>query len=1626
MAFSAPKEDIANHVQGLLQDPKFDPASYAIQTGDNETAFQARQALKNRSIGEKAAAFGGALTEPDTYTNALAGAGKFVAGLAAAPLHATAQLAATQGAPIARAVGAGDLANTLENEQQTQGAESTLAGQRVEQGLRNTARNVADFAKHHPVIAGALNPLLGIVPQSTPDDTSERAQFEKEIQAARNAQQLAQQRPLETGTVAAAAKVATGQDNLSDVYSPEALQAQGARPVSPFITESMAAAGDPQNLALPFAAEIPGVKTLAGGIVQGAGKVLQAPEAIMAAVPRFGHIGPSAGGLGLAYTAVHNPVLAAKLGSSWGLGKVLGMAGRALDEQGEAFRTGIPSAADVTAQNAATDGESAVGTNIGRQFGNFGNNVVATALGFAPANYVLSGEDPRAFAQSEVGAGTMGGVFGIAGDRGRLEQVAQQRLGQYGQQQFNDNPLWQTHQQVMSKLAPDVQQQINVLRGTLQGGTGTDVLILDGPTFAAKAGQIGGDARGFYLPEGKTIYLNSDAIGKSGPADAAKHETGHAIVDFLKNAGREGDAQGLFGSISSAITPEQMQAMTGDYVQKLANSTPGYKTGSPAEKAAIEQTIAQANPPEKILEENLAEITRNILNGKSIASYALPQPVLERLSDAAARFMENRGWMPAVDQSASLGFKAQMVNEAARRMNAILYETGKKAIGAINKGPTVTQQLLEAQAKLASVPPITPNMPVAKAMALQRQRDAAQKEINDLQGMLSPEATPNQQTGGPAKTAAAGDNLNRYRIAAILRQQGLNQTEAKQWADSAQGSTDEEAVVNALRARANQKYPTPNVQPASSAPSQQVSPVPAVSGASSAVATQEAPKVAAKTEITEATPQRVTGPEEDKRVSALVADVESKAKQAEKRPSTKSAQDRIQRAKINAILDDIGDDPTGLHRVTDQFGNQAIVGTYDPTDPRHRALTDMGGLSTKDGQKVAKIQQDKGNVMYMRYRSALSNAEQAQGLTGEATRENVETGMGKRQEEYSQDPAAERTQGTIQQKAVIPVGTELNSPSGKLTMKFVALDNVLHNLASIFEGMKQIGRANPYGETPDEQLIVHDAQAYAQNHAHGYKGDGSSPMQTFPDSGLPSADPNYTPEPIPPDRFAVLNMAFHNETAGKLAEQQQKLADARTLLAEEVTPSKKADKERSIQRISAAVAKAQEAYALGAENNPWVDHQTGETNQLRSDLKAAGFDTQDRMKTPFETLAPQHILETSDKPIPAQPGDIPSVRPTGFNVDPAELGRKGRPIDKAVASGFLPTEEDTGKPEEGNTPGERLGREAEQAGIPLSMTTLNGLMQQDQQVMDNIRRRIEQKTGKPARFLPSDEAEKPLTPSSLLANIRRANRDPETDKNGLAKSAASVLRGNDETGEGTGVETSRDDQKKALAKWAVENGVAVKSLPRAFGFNSEKNVGGVEHDVWADAPSQQFVKVTKPSFGVFPSVKNGNWTLSASSPLQYLEKLDGLKEFSGVPTTIHGVLLDKGNNPSFITSQPAISGKAMDEPKIEKHMKESGFLKVDDQTGTYYRPSDNFAAFDLHGGNAVESNGTMKAFDGVFIHPAGELKALLETQHAKAMARQPVPPSKPDSSILDIARNAMEVKRRAQERIRERELVGAH
>lgn len=497
--------------------------------------------------------------------------------------------------------------------------------------------------------------------------------------------------------------------------------------------------------------------------------------------------------------------------------------------------------------------------------------------------------------------------------------------------------------------------------------------------------------------------------------------------------------------------------------------------------------------------------------------------------------------------------------------------------------------------------------------------------------------------------------------------------------------------------------------------------------------------------VTDAPPARQEPRHTPESIKTMLDSAEAQARAKETGKPSKAAEDRIRRAKVKAILDAIGTPEKGLQRHVDEFGTETIRGEFDPKNPLHTALAELGGgISPEASKALQETQKGQGQARYIRYRSAKSN-------TVDAEEGKAEFGMNTRKGEYSNDPASEREQGTVQHKVIVPMGTEMTK-DGRPIARFYTLDNLLHNADEAFQFADKNGIDHGYSKDSRqrETQLFQDAQAYAENHAHGYTGDGK-PIKQFPDSDLPRPSKDFVPTPIPENRLAFLNMLFHDESsttssrhARKVAaHDQKKAAGEKTRKPADLTPK--------------ARAAELETATLAQENNRWIDPLTGETNRIRSEFNAKGFDFGDRFKSPIETLSPEHIVEISDKPLKLQEGDTPSVRPTGFTTDPAQLAARGLPRAKAVRAAFMP--EDTGKPGESEIPSENLAREAEDAGVVLSVATLKGLIQGDEKVKEYVRSRIRERTGKPARFQPKTSPDRKNPKREAADRIRMASQE---------------------------------------------------------------------------------------------------------------------------------------------------------------------------------------------------------------------------------------------------------------------------
>lgn len=1361
---------VQEQAQKMASDPNFDTYQHAAQNpADFEAAFQAQRLRDNRPFLQKVGAGLSTLAQPATYTGAAKGVKNFVTGALQVPWDAVAHTYYSMtGDPRAL----------------TKQAEATLAGQNVEQSVRHTidatAGNLGNSSAKYP--AGLYD--SGEIPADVSDEQQkqnaediDRRAFQDKVEAAKRSQQLAQGRPLDSGFVAGI--YGAGGQVPSQEVSPEALQNAGSPAVDQAAIERSAAIADPNNILLGMAPELPGAGYVGGRLTQGAGKALQIPgravsagvDALKAGAEKLeglpgGRYIPHAVGVGALYHSAPAVGTAAAIGAG---AKGLQWLGKGLEEQGGAAATGLPSALDATAANARVVGENAFGTNAQRTIGNAATRGAQTAIGMAPVNAAISEGDPEQFARSEVGAAAFGGAMdALASHRPVLVEAARPALRQKGLEGLDLNSTeGRASANYIQTLPADQQNTVLELNGALGGlpvqtTSGETVparmIVLPSDQFQAQMKQLGiqngpKSAAGFFWDGNGTAYINGESSSfNNDPGQVAGHEFGgHAAMNMLEAAGAKGGPiyDGLLSSAKQELynpdgtpTPDFQKFV--DAYNKKFDPTGQTKALDPTNQNAVE--------------EFLAETAGRIISQKGAGEIAVPNNILDHITDGVGRFMANFSGVNPDAIGTGGHFDRTEVSKLSKEVrDSLLQLSGTKlrpqaGEGAISSPQTPEQYVQELQETLAKP---RPTDTAANVKAWVKEQAQARKDLADFQG--SPQSSFPASGKPPVAPSApvAPPNMAKADAVKAVQQLGVKAAEAAQLVETAAtalGGTPNasDLLTAAMKIKGGGKVqpsqPVPsNVQPAPQTATQPVSESPVVATQGPVVATAEAPKVQ------DAPPAPLAGGEVD--AAKIASDAEQEAIAKERNPAIKAAQTRIKAAKIDALAS--AADQSGLHKETDEFGNTKIVGNFDPQNPIHQELAKIGGLTPEAAYKLQQIQALQGKPVYLRYRSAKSDTE---GAGGEGTAKGVGD-MNVRQEEYAKDPAAQRTEGTIQQKVVIPLNTEMSTKSGALQANYFTLDNVLHNAASIFERMKSAGIENPYGDTAKKQepQLIADAQAVPLNHANGWKGDGSAPMKVFPDSNLPKLNPDYQPTVIPKERFDVLNMMMHNESASKIGELTKRLDDYKAS-GKEVPKS-----------VAASYKRAQEAYALAEENSQWIDPVSGDTNALRAKLKASGFDTNKSFKSPFETLSPQHILDVSENPIAPQEGDIPTVRPTGFDIDPAELAKNGIPNQKAVAAGFSPDAQfspESGKPAEGNTPAERLAREAEQAGVVMKADEIIGLMRNDNNVMSAIRAKIQKRTGKPAEFSPSGAEDS--SPSSRrfapLASILAQQRKEKAQK----------------------------------------------------------------------------------------------------------------------------------------------------------------------------------------------------------------------------------------------------------------------
>jgi hypothetical protein len=1673
----------SQHYANLSRDNNFDPvASVARGSVDPETGFQvqklqdARKAAEpiTQRAGEYIGGLASAAANPATYT----GMAKGIWNMAGGALQ-------TIWDPLTHAY----YSATGDPRAATKQAEATLEGQHGEESAKN--------------IAGALSgsPFPVTRPQfgdenETPEETKAldeewadkraRYNFNQKVQAAKNALQLSQGRPLDTGAIASIYGAA-GQTPSEEV-SPEALAGQGSPPVDPEAIERENAISDPQNLVYGLAPQLPGSAYIGGKIAQGVGKAAQVggrgvdlavagAKALGKKMEQYPGSRALAGGVA-ALTGFTHAIPAAAIGGA-GVGlKALQFLGKGIEQQGAATASGIPSALDTAAANARMTGQSAVLANTQRVIGDAATRATSTAVGMAPLNLAMAQGDPNQFVQSEVGAAGFGGMADLLhSSRTALVEAARPALRQKGlESQDTNTPEGRKSAQFIQSL-PEAQKNTALeLQGTLAGLPVTNaqgeqvpsrMIVQSNADYQATLNTLGiqnvpqGGGQGFFWAPDGTAYINGEHSAFSDPQNASQlmgHEfAGHAAVNMLRAAGEKGGPiyDGMINSAKAELYQPDGKTPTPEFQRFIDSYNKAF------DPTGQHQQINAAHP--NSVEEFLAETAGRIISQKGAADIALPKNILDKVTDGVGRFMSGfTGVDPRAVGTGGRFDRAEVAKLSGAVRDSLFQLAGMKLrpaegeTGAISRPQTPDEYVQELQETLAKP---RPTDTAENVKAWLKEQAQARKDLADFQGTSA---------GFPgARTAAADDTAHRMAksdaVDALTNKNGdfkMNPKEAKDLVEKAVSAIgkgdDADDIIEAAKAIkegyavAAGEFPKPgytaqpvpdgkspsenaippttttnappsspipavppipaeepskpvvsphpktlNVQPVPSSQGQPLPQGPIVATAGDQPVAAETPQVQNPTAAPVAVgPAEVTPQRDPPEKVAADAEQAAIAKEKYQRANTAAGKKRVQDAKVEALAEAGKENPNDLHVATDSLGSKTLVGDIRPDNPYHAAILKELGVSPDQIKGITDAQQLDGLPAYIRYRSAKSDTE---GEGGEGSAESISDAQ-KRASEIEANPAQDRKEWTIQHKVAIPLDTSVTK-SGGFSKRFLVLSDLLHNAQSIFEWMKSKGETNPYGETAaeQEQGLAADAQAYAKNHAHGWNGPGTDPMKGFPDSGFPALDPNYQPTVIPQNRFDVLNAMFNNEKAVKVGDKQQTADEKLQKVNDAKTPGAKKTAQGVYDRAVKALRESEELQNINKENGGYFDPNSNETNALRARMKADGFDPDKGFYSVFQNLSPDHILGVSDKPIPHQPGDVDSIRPTGFDIDPAELARQGLPNQKAVAAGFLPdTDQKTDFRQDMRDQGEWMNREARARGY----TSINELSQDDPSALTKMGAQWRQfhQREEAGNFLQNQRAN---AINGELYGDQKPDSEEATEARGrLAGSSGAIgdalsFIGGGERSSAEGIEGERENkaealrQKAALKDWAVKNGMAIDSLPSRFDVRSDENQGLGEHDAWHDEKTGRWIKSTNRTgefMGQYPSLKSdGSIAIEEGSPAQYLQRIKDQNELFGDDIRLHAVVID-GNNVKVVTSQPDVSGANVSQPEIDSAMSGSGFDRIGD--GRYYRKSDNTAVFDLNPSNAVKNNGVVIPYDAIVTHPDEAMKEAIKDIRFGALAQR--------------------------------------
>lgn len=1313
--FTAPKEDVQAHLQS---EPSFNPVEHAAQNwndpAEKDNAFevykqQQRQPVTAGDVGRGALQFAkGAIPTYDQNGNWSWPLASGVVQLGKGIVSTAKNIAEASQPKSAAATILGPMAAAAQNAY-TEDPQANRAGRQLGVGVEEGALDAARMSAHaRQNISGALGHISDKLGTQAKDlsDADLRKRFDDEVEAHHLQQQFQQGRY--ASLLPSGGGEAEGGEPIG--MSPEQLAAQGA-PINPEEIQGIASTTNPANFAELGAITNPIAKGVMAPIVKGTGNFITGAANLIDKT----HAGPIGAFGTAAYHLFHgNPLgvieaagvpIASKVATNTARG-----VGNILTESGAEMAGAAPQVGQSALRKITKEG-------------------IKGAAGAVPtgAAFATTGTTPEEAGNQFWGAVGLGGALsGLSavpksGKSGAIENAAKTaRLSNEGEAANFGLGYDALHQEGMQPLQKQTAYGLNAVRGFVSklrtaDGFPFQIYAVRGDKFADIQKQLGQidangnptnpDGRGLTTDKGQ-LFINVDATGDiNAPLG---HETGHAVE--------------LATQYADSLLHESLKAKLTDGL--YARDAQGQATPTPDFQRFIDSYSNAVGPDKSATmgrgdfeSEFVAETARNLLNEGGVGKFTLPKSMAESVSNWLT---DNLGIKP---KAGKLGFDGTEVQSITRAVSDML-----RASGTAPAQDTSAQYRIE-QLKNTLKEPLARNATVADLNA----RDAARKELDTLQKQMNPAGSfpaagkaPVPPSSPRTPPAPATDVP---RVAATLRHQfGIPATEAAQWAKSAQGNTIEERVADALRQRTAAKNPQPDTQPQpvnarpvpASPPNE---PIPTGSGGvqpgvDSNTATAEPLQVPAKNVGGTTTPETpvVHTKENLDQIAAqarqdFLADKKPALAGKNKGQHTSKNQQAADKAAFDAVAaahaETVPANFDGMRQRVDAFGKKTVSGKLDPSRPFDSWLVDQamksGNLNEGALKTLLQFQDAIGKTVTYDYGHA-PTAEEGEQPTGES-----------RSEQQAKHSVAQRLAGEspkqVQPKTSIPLSIAFNSGNKSFTVYGASPEKLLNNFNHINEALQHIGETSPYRDINDPRLVA-DIKAVIRNHENGWQGDGTRPAvgtAEYPNT----ANPDWATSPerteLPPNRFEFVNMMLGDEGA------------------------------------KAGTPQAKAKAHLANENRRLVN-EAGETNELRQRInesiqwKDSGGEEASWSSVNLEDTLNENISPSLAENIREPSQSDESIRQHGKIGDLNRFFDKGQTPNRAkTAAGFMPSE-DTGKPEEGSNPGERLAREAEQSGIFLTMATMKGLMKQDAPTMDVIRKRIQDKTGKPARFQPAGKS----------------------------------------------------------------------------------------------------------------------------------------------------------------------------------------------------------------------------------------------------------------------------------------------